>query len=132
VRAFFGLTDDPDDLAAYDLGGRKLQLIACPWPPSDIDRDLRSFDRVAADRRHRLPGQALHEGLGWCGTPMPELVEIWSLTPATASSSPQPSGVRLRPEATRFTKRTLVRPTHRRVAQPLPGLSERGVAAQGF
>lgn len=30
VRAFFGLTGDPDQLAAYDLGGRSLQLIACP------------------------------------------------------------------------------------------------------
>ncbi len=30
VRAFFGLTDDPDDLATFDLGCRTLRVISCP------------------------------------------------------------------------------------------------------
>ncbi|MGI8416604.1 MAG: MBL fold metallo-hydrolase, partial [Nakamurella sp.] len=30
VRTFFGLTEDPDDITVFDLGGRTLQVIACP------------------------------------------------------------------------------------------------------
>ena len=63
VKQFFGITGD--GAAAFDLGGRVVDVLADPRTPGRARRLLRPRDEAAPHRRHALPGTALHRRLGF-------------------------------------------------------------------